>query len=69
MIKDWVVSKLEPHRDEARVVLRDPARLLSEQDGTLHQFAKDNGFTVVVASTNLVFRDLYERARAEGPLP
>jgi len=69
MIRDWVISKLDPHRDSGRVILRDPARLLSEQDGTIHEFAKAHGFTVVVASTNLVFRDLYEQARFEAPVP
>jgi hypothetical protein len=69
MIRDWVLSKLEAHSDDERVIVRDPNRLLSEQDGTIHQFAKGNGFTVVVASTNLAFRDLYEQARADGPVP
>lgn len=65
MLRDWVRSKLEPIKDHRRVLVRDPARLISEHDGSVHVFAKENGFSVIVASTNLVFRELYEQAAAD----
>ena len=33
MLREWVLSKLEPVRDHKRVLVRDPARLISEHDG------------------------------------
>lgn len=65
MLREWVLSKLEPVKDHKRVLVRDPARLISEHDGGVHVFAKENGFSVIVASTNLVFRELYEQAAAD----
>jgi hypothetical protein len=65
MLREWTISKLEAVRDGSRVLVRDPLRLLPEADGAIHIFARENGFTVIVASTNLVFRELYERAIAD----
>lgn len=65
MLREWFLSKLEPVKDHKRLLVRDPARLISEHDGSLHVFAKENGFSVIVASTNLVFRELYEQAAAD----
>ena len=65
MISEWTLSKLEAVADSERVLLRDPLRLLPEADGAIHTFARDNGFTVIVASTNLVFRELFEKAIAD----
>jgi hypothetical protein len=66
MLSKWAVEKLEAVNDCERVLLRDPLRLLPETDGLIHKFALENGFTVLVASTNLVFRELYEKAVADG---
>ena len=65
MISEWTLSKLEAVADSERVLIRDPLRLLPEADGAIHTFARDNGFTVIVASTNLVFRELFEQAIAD----
>jgi hypothetical protein len=46
-------------------LVRDPLHLLPETDGDLHAFAREHGYTVIVAATNLVFRDLYERSLAD----
>jgi hypothetical protein len=62
MIRTWTLARLEPVEDRPRVLIRDPLRLLPEADGAIHAFARDHGFTVIVAGTNLAFRDLYERA-------
>jgi len=62
MLASWVLEKLEAHSDEDMLLVRDSLRLLPEADGEVHRFANDNGFTVVIASTNLVFRELFEKA-------
>ena len=64
-VRDWVLEKLAAAADRTRVLVRDPLRLLPEADAALHAFARDHGYTVIVASTNLVFRELYERALAD----
>ncbi|MBE3050155.1 PglZ domain-containing protein [Candidatus Bathyarchaeota archaeon] len=65
MLSRWTQSKLETVKGCDRVLLRDPLRLLSDADGMVHAFARDNGFTVIVSATNLVFRELYEKASAD----
>jgi len=65
MLREWTLSKLEVVKGSERVLVQDSLRLLPEADGGIHVFARDNGFTVIVASTNLVFRELYERAIAD----
>jgi len=59
MLSEWVTQKLETLKTESLILLRDSLRLLPESD--VHQFANENGFTVVEFSTNLAFRDLFER--------
>jgi hypothetical protein len=65
-ISTWLLNLLEPVKNHDRVLVRDALRLLPENDSTLHAFARENGFTVIVAATNLVFRELYERARSDS---
>lgn len=63
--KDWLLAKIEPLQESTRILLRDPLQLLSESEGIIHEFARQYGFTVIVAATNLVFRELYEQALAD----
>jgi len=65
LIRDWVLNKLKFVGIKSNILIRDNLRLLHETDGAIHVFARDNGFTVIVASTNMVFRELYEKAKAE----
>lgn len=65
MLSIWARSKLEAIGSSERVLLRDPLRLLSDADGTIHTYARENGFTVIVCATNLVFRELYEKSLAD----
>jgi PglZ domain len=65
MIRDWILSKLEGVKGSSRVLVRDYLQLLPKTDSGIHGFASANGYTVIVASTNLVFRELYERATAD----
>lgn len=62
MLINWVLEKLEMLQDESMLLVRDGLRLLPEADGAVHRFANDHGFTVIVASTNLAFRELFENA-------
>lgn len=61
-LNDWLLGKLEPLKESKRILVRDPLHLFSKAEGVIHNFGKENGFTVIVAATNLVFRDLYEQA-------
>lgn len=62
MLSQWVLEKLEALKEERILLVQDSLRLLPEADGTVHRFANENGFTVIIASTNLVFRELFEKA-------
>ena len=62
MLSSWVIEKLEALKDEQILLVQDSRRLLPEADGAIHRFANENGFTVIIASTNLVFRELFEKA-------
>jgi len=66
MLNEWVLSRLEPLSEDRGVIVRDPLHLLPEANGTLHSFAQEHGFTVIAASTNLAFRQLYELATKGG---
>ncbi|MDI9570605.1 MAG: PglZ domain-containing protein [Pseudomonadota bacterium] len=61
-LSSWVLEKLEALKDEQILLVQDSLRLLPEADGAVHRFANENGFTVIIASTNLVFRELFEKA-------
>jgi len=65
MLRDWALVKLAAVSENPRVIVRDGLRLLPEADGAIHSFAREHGYTVIVAATNLAFRDLYERAVAD----
>ena len=62
MLSSWVIEKLEALKDEQILLVQDSLRLLPEADGAVHRFANESGFTVIIASTNLVFRELFEKA-------
>jgi len=64
-LNQWLLSKLEPLQDSPRILVRDPLQLFQQAEGIIHNFARENGFTVIVSSTNLVFRDLYHQAKAD----
>ncbi len=65
MLLEWVLQKFEEVGDEPRVLIVDPLHLLPEKEGDIHRFARARGYTVLIASTNLVFRELYEQAMSD----
>lgn len=60
-LKEWVIRNLEQVIDNNRVLVCDPLGILPEAYGAIDSLAQQNGFTVIRASTNLAFRDTYER--------
>jgi hypothetical protein len=65
VILQWLLDRLEALQNEATVLVRDPLHLLAGSDNRIHAFASEHQYTVIMASTNLAFRDLYERARVD----
>ncbi len=65
MLQEWLLSKLETVKDNSHILVKDPLHLMPDADMTIHTFGKENGFTIIVAATNLVFRELYENAVAD----
>ncbi|MFL5627620.1 MAG: hypothetical protein ACJ788_18740 [Ktedonobacteraceae bacterium] len=63
---DWFLHKLDAIKDEPAILVCDPLQLLPERDNSIHNFASEHGYTVIVAATNLAFRELYERAAADS---
>jgi PglZ domain len=61
-IIDWFLHKLEVTKDKPAILVRDSLHMLPERASAIHTFASENGYTVIVAATNLAFRELYERA-------
>ena len=68
ILQNWILSKLEAVKDANCVLLQDPLHLLPETVGFIHTFARDHGFTVIVAATNLAFRELYETTIADSDM-
>ncbi len=64
-VLEWFLHKLDAIKDEPAILVRDPLQLLPERDNGIHNFASEHGYTVIVAATNLAFRELYERATAD----
>src|SRR5688500_1402496 len=65
-IHGWVFSKLNSLKDHSNVLIRDYLHLLPEADNAIHNYARENDYTVIVSATNLVFRELYEHAIADA---
>jgi hypothetical protein len=64
-VSQWALAKLEQVKHSPRVLVQDTLQMLPETDSLIDRFARNNGYTVIVASTNLVFRQLYEFAQAD----
>jgi hypothetical protein len=66
MLRDWIYNKLTELKDQDRIIICDPLHIIPDADSLLNTFAQDYSFTVIIASTNLVFRELYEKALADS---
>ena len=62
MIFQWFETRLDQVKDYERIIVQDHLQLLSPTDSNFLKFIQEHAFTLIVASTNLVFRDLYESA-------
>lgn len=64
-ILGWFLHQLTTVAEQPVVLVRDPLHLLPEKDSNIHTFASEHGYTVIIAATNLAFRELYELAIAD----
>ena len=64
-LQNWLLSKLQAVKDQPHVLVRDYLRLLPEANSVIHNYARENDYTVIVSATNLAFRELYEHAIAD----
>lgn len=62
-LEQWVIEKLEPLRSEARIVLRDPQRMIQRDARAVDGWAEENGFNVLICTGNISFREWYESIR------
>ncbi len=63
MLESYILSKLEPLKDEPIILLRDPQRMIQRGARAVDGWAEENGFTVLFCSGNLALR---ERLRSIG---
>lgn len=63
LIKDWVLEKLDHIKDEPKILVIDPFFIFPGSDAAIKKFADKNGFILIAAATNLVFRELYMHAQ------
>jgi len=66
MISRWILDKLDPLKNEKRIILKDPQRMIRRGELAVDGWGKDNGFTVLLCHGNLALRDWYERIRDDG---
>lgn len=64
-LNEWTLARLEDAKECDCVIVRDPLRLLPEGGGIIHNFGREYNFSVITASTNLVFRELYHQSRED----
>jgi hypothetical protein len=67
-LSEWALSKLEAVKGQDRVLVRDALKLLDGSQSAVDRFARENGFALVSASTNLAFRETFERVQAESKI-
>lgn len=65
ILRDWIYNKLDQLKEQERIIISDPLHIMPDADTLLNTFAQAHSFTVIIASTNLVFRELYEKAAAD----
>lgn len=58
----WVEKKLDDVSKQPRIIIEDPFQIIQPRDKNIEEFANKNGFIVIFAATNLVFRELYQHA-------
>ena len=55
-------------KGQDHVLVRDALKLLDGSQSAVDRFARENGFALVSASTNLAFRETFERVQAESKI-
>jgi len=62
LLVEWVKKNLNEISNQQRIVIRDPLQIIQSREKGIEEFADNNGFIVIFATTNLVFRELYQHA-------
>jgi hypothetical protein len=65
LIQEWALAKLDAVKQFPSVLVRDPLQLLANCQGAVDRFARENGFVLISAATNLAFRDTYEKVAGD----
>ena len=63
MIEEWILGKIDSHRDAPLLILRDPQRMIQPGAQAVDGWAEANGFTVLLCTGNLALREMYEAMR------
>lgn len=62
LLVEWVIKNLGDISNQPRIVIRDPLQIIQSREKGIEEFADNNGYIVIFAATNLVFRELYQHA-------
>ena len=60
MIEQWILEKIEPHKQAPLIILRDPQRVIQPGARVVDGWAEENGFTVLMCTGNLALREMVE---------
>jgi len=63
VIESWILSKLDPLRPAALIILRDPQRMIQPGAYVVHGWGEANGYAVFFCTGNLGLREMAERVR------
>ena len=64
MLSTWILSRLETAASSPYIIVRDPLRLIKSEIA-IDDFAREKGYSAIIASTNLVFRQLYSKVSSD----
>jgi hypothetical protein len=64
-LEEWAIAMLDPLKDERRIVLRDPQRMIQRDARAVDGWADEKGFQALICTGNFSFRIWYERVRDE----
>jgi hypothetical protein len=64
-IQEYINEKLINKNKLSKIIIIDPHKLVSNSDDYLNNFTDSNGYIVIFAATNLVFRELLYHAKKD----
>jgi hypothetical protein len=66
MLDQWILSKLDPLRPAALIILRDPQRMIQPGAYVVHGWGEANGYAVFFCTGNMGLREMAERERDDA---